>query len=202
MSGKKDWDRLHFLGDLHEDQARHLLQMCRVPGCSPCIPSGWWPCLYGPRLVDVVSLIVVSLSSPACPILSFTLPHHFLSSAWCLAVGLCISLKLLPDETSQQDIVILDSCPQVYQNIINNIGDWLSHREWISSWGSGWLAVPSVSAPFFPYTSCRQEQFWFEGFVDGLMFPSLLWKSCLATGGSHFSLYIPCLNKSYLGSPP
>jgi hypothetical protein len=56
----------------------------------------------GLRLLDSVGLLVMSLTSPALSILSPTLPHDSLSSAWCLAVGLCICLHPLLDEASQE----------------------------------------------------------------------------------------------------
>jgi hypothetical protein len=49
---------------------------------------------------------------------------------------------------------------------------------------------PSLSSIFIPAQE-RQDIFWVEGLVGGLMFSSLLWKFCLATRGGHFSLYIP-----------
>jgi hypothetical protein len=40
-------------------------------------------------------------------------------------------------------------------------------------------------------TSCRQDTFWVEGFVGGLLSLYIYWESCLATGGSHFRLHVP-----------
>jgi hypothetical protein len=42
---------------------------------------------------------------------------------------------------------MLDSCLQAKQSNINSVKGWLSLIEWVSSWGSNWLAIPSVSAP-------------------------------------------------------
>ena len=93
MAGKRPKHyQLHFLGDPHEDQAAHLLQMCRGSRSSSCMLPGWWPIRepYGPRLVDSVGLLVLSLTPPAHSLLCFTLLQHLLSSSWCFVVGIFI----------------------------------------------------------------------------------------------------------------
>lgn len=39
--------QIRLLGEPHEDQAAHLLQMCRGPRSSPCTLFGWWFSLSG-----------------------------------------------------------------------------------------------------------------------------------------------------------
>lgn len=53
---------------------------------------------------------------------------------------------------------------------------------------TGWLLPQSLLHPY-PWASCRQDKFWVEDFVGGLMslLSSLHWKSCLTSGSSHFS---------------
>ena len=48
---------------------------------------------------------------------------------------------------------------------------------WVSSWAKHLLASNSISGPSLPCTSCRQDKFWVEGFVAGLVSLSLHWKS-------------------------
>jgi hypothetical protein len=43
---------------------------------------------------------------------------------------------------------------------------------------------------FIPAHLVVRTDFWVEGFVGGLMSPSLSWNSCLDSGGGYFSLYI------------
>ena len=59
---------------------------------------------HGPRLVDSVDLLVVSLTLLALSILPPTLPQGSpgSGSACCLAVGLLVCLYLLLDDTSQE----------------------------------------------------------------------------------------------------
>jgi hypothetical protein len=56
------------------------------------------------------------------------LPQDSPSSAWCLAVGVCICLHLLPDEASQ-GTVMLGSCLQAQQSVINSVRGWRSHMD-------------------------------------------------------------------------
>ena len=62
-------------------------------GSIPCIVCGSqfrFVSLSGPRLVDSVGFLVVSLTPLAPPILPPPLPQDSPTSAECLAVGLCI----------------------------------------------------------------------------------------------------------------
>jgi hypothetical protein len=60
------------------------------------------------------------------------------------------------------------------------------------------LQVGAVICLLFPQsllylclcTSWKQDKFWVKGFIGGLLFLSLHWESCLATGGGHFKLCI------------
>jgi len=75
---------LHMLGFLHEEQAAHLLHTCRGPrsalACSLVVCSvSLIP--NGPRLVDFVVLLVVSLTPPACLIPFLSLSQDSPSSA-------------------------------------------------------------------------------------------------------------------------
>lgn len=64
-------------------------------------------CLHRARIVDSLGLFVGSMDPPACLILFPFLPLDSWSSAWCLAVSLCIFLYPLMEETSW-DTVMLD----------------------------------------------------------------------------------------------
>ena len=55
---------------------------------------------YGPRLVDSVGFLVVSLTPLAPTILPAWLLQDSPSSSYCLSVGLCICFHPLLDETS------------------------------------------------------------------------------------------------------
>jgi hypothetical protein len=68
------------------------------------------PC--GPRSVDSVGFLVVSLTSLAPSILHPSLPQDSLSSAYCLAVGLCICFHQFLGEASLMTVMI-GSCLQV-----------------------------------------------------------------------------------------
>lgn len=48
---------------------------------------------------------------------------------------------------------------------------------------------------------CKQDKFWIESFVVGLISPSFLWMPYLATRNEHFRLHIPCFYEFQLGSP-
>ena len=105
---------------------------------------------HGPRLVDSVGFLVVSLPAPPGSFVSLALPQVFLGSARGLPVGLCICHRLLLGEASQET-VMLGSCLQAEQSIINSVRAWLSHMGWVSSWGSHWLADSSVcDSSLFP----------------------------------------------------
>lgn len=84
------------------------------PHISSLLSKGLSSCLEGTHRSQsqvswVVGLLVVSLTPPACSILSPTLPQDSPSSTWCL--DLCISFHLLLDAASQE-VVMLGSCLQ------------------------------------------------------------------------------------------
>ena len=98
---------------------------------------------HDPMLVSPVGFLVIFLTSPAPSVLSLSLPQDSLHSG----VGvLYICFHQLLDEASQMT-VMLGSCMQAYQSINNSVRGWLSAMEWVSSWVSHWLAIPSVSVP-------------------------------------------------------
>jgi hypothetical protein len=76
--------------------------------------------------------------------------------------------------------------------------------EWVSSWATYWLAIPSVSA-LLPLPALLSEyKFWVESFVDGLLSLSLHWGSCLPTREERWPFqvsYLQCC-ESQLRSPP
>jgi hypothetical protein len=88
----------HFL---HEEEAAHLLQMDKGSRSSSCMLLGWLSTLCEPSW-SLVSWLrrssVVIWTPPACSVLPTTFPQDFPSSAWCLAVGLCLNPQL--DDTS------------------------------------------------------------------------------------------------------
>ena len=53
---------IQFLGDLHEDQAAHLLHMCGVPRFSPCLLFDLT--LWEPQGVQAISLYWSSSGVP------------------------------------------------------------------------------------------------------------------------------------------
>ena len=116
MAGNKDQDRRCYLliGDPHEHQAAHLLQMYKGLGPGPASSLVGDSFSVSPlqlTLVDCVDLLVVSLIPLAYSLPTPTLPQDFLSSVCCLAMGLCICFHLLLDEASQET-VMLGSCLQ------------------------------------------------------------------------------------------
>ena len=128
----------------------HICYICAeglgpAPACSLVGGSGSVS-PHGPRLLDPLGLLVVSLTSLAPSILPLFLPQDSLSSILCLTVGLCICFYELLDETSPKT-VMLGSCLQVWQSITNNVRGWFFLIGWVSSWDSHWLAIPSISAP-------------------------------------------------------
>lgn len=68
------------------------------------------------------------------------------TSVQCLAVGVCICFGQLLGGASLR-IVMLGSCLQALQSIINNVRNWCLPMGKVSSWSSYWLTIPSVSAP-------------------------------------------------------
>lgn len=149
--------------------------MCTKLRTNPCMHFGLlfslW-CHPWARLVDSVCLLIVSLPSPGRSILP---PGCYTKLCECCLIFHCGSLYLFTSAVDEafQETVMIGSILQAEQSIMNNIRDWLSHMGCISSWYIHWLDVPSVSAPFFPCISHRQDKFLVEGFVGILMSPSL-----------------------------
>ena len=169
-----------------------MLHLCRWPRSSPHMLFGGWFSLCEPTWAQVSWLCKSScdvLQTPlACSLLSPTLPQDSLRSAWCCGSQ---HLPLFSSgwNLSEDSYARLLSA-SIAEYIINSVWGWLSHMRWVSSWSSHWLAVLSISAPSLFLHICRQDRFLVEGFVGRLMSPSVLWKSCLATGGGHFSPHI------------
>jgi hypothetical protein len=156
---------------------------------------GWWFSLcdfHGLRLINSAGLLCGVLDSSVSPN-----PPHSHSSARLPSsaqyLGLYICFHQLLNEDSQKT-VMLGSCLQAQQSIINSINRLfgsLPHGIGLG-WASHWLAFPTNYAPsLYPCISCRQNKFWVKGFVGGLVSSTFQWKSCLDTGGGHFSLCIP-----------
>jgi hypothetical protein len=92
-----------------------------------------------------------------------------------------------------QRTAMLHSCLQAQHGISNSVRDWYPSMGWIPSWcGHG---QPFFQSPlhFFLCISFRQDQFWFENFIDGLVSPSLHWGTFLSTGGSLFRFHLPTI---------
>jgi hypothetical protein len=83
----------------------------------------------------------------------------------------------------------LGFCLQAKQSTTNSVRDWFLPTRWALILSRHWLVILSMSV-LCPYTSCRQDTIWVEGFVDGLVSLFLLWESCLATGSGHFKIHI------------
>lgn len=101
------------------------LYICyKCVGCSVSVNS------HGPRIVDSVGPLVVSLTPPSSSILPLFLLTDSVTSARWLAVWLCLYLhQLLVKKT-----VMLGSCRKAQQNIITSVRSWLFPMGWISSW--------------------------------------------------------------------
>jgi hypothetical protein len=100
-----------------------------------------------------------------------------------LIVGLWIFLHTLLDEASQVSICM--------HSRVSLISSWVGCFTWDSSQFGvviSWL-FPQSMLHLCSWTYCKRDRFWVKSFVDGLVSPSLLWKSCFAIGGWCFSLY-------------
>lgn len=92
----------------------------------------------------------------------------------CLMFG-CESLHLFPSAARWS--LSGDSCLQAKQSIINSVG--ADSPPWHGSQVGpviGWPFPQSLLHPY-PWASCRQGEFWVEGFMGGLMshFPVEVW---------------------------
>ena len=59
------------------------------------------------------------------------------------------SLCLSGSGRHSQETVISGSCQQALLGICNSVWVWWLYMGWIPSWGSLWMACPSMSAPHF-----------------------------------------------------
>lgn len=84
---------LQLLGDLHEDQAAHMLQVYRGPRSKPCIHASVSVSPQRLRLGDSEGLVVESLTLLAHSFQFPTLPQDSSSSAMMFGCG---SLDLFP----------------------------------------------------------------------------------------------------------
>jgi hypothetical protein len=95
-----------------------------------------------------------------------------LCSTWCLAVRISeyVSINCW---ISQSGAVMLASYLQEYKSMTKSV---MCHpMGWVSSWNNHWFPH---SAPTLSCKSCRQDKFWVEDLVGGLMSRStgsLIW---------------------------
>ena len=109
--------------------------------------------------------------SPSGPsIFSLSHFHKSPSSVHCLAVGLCICCSQLLGGVSQRT-VMLGSCLQAQQSIINSVRDWCLPMGWVSSWAGHWLAIPSASAPFLSLHFLLTGKIWGKKFCGCIGVP-------------------------------
>ena len=120
-------------------------------------------------------------------------PQKSLTSVQWLSAAICFCLSqlLVGDSLS----TAMPGCHLKAYYSISNIRDWCLSMEQIPSWACYWSAFPSVSSPFRPCSSLRQEQFWVKNFDSGLVILSvqlilfgILQASCMFMGISFFRL--------------
>jgi hypothetical protein len=139
----------------------------------------------GSRLVEFVGLLVEFLTTSGLGslILPPTLPQDFLSFIYYLAVGLCICSGQLLGGTSQT--LMLGSCLQAKQSIINSTRDWF-----FCLWDESEVE-PIRLLHLCLCTSYEQDKFWVNVFWVGCYpYPSTgspAWLQEVATSGSIFS---------------
>ena len=131
-----------------------------APSC-PLVGGSVSVNLQGYRLIGYVGLSVEFQYSLGPSVLPPTLSQDSPSSISCVAVGLCICFHQLLGRASQRT-VILGSCLQAKQRIINSVRDWflpmglkLGSQVWPAI---GWpfsVSAPSLSLfHLCPCTSC------------------------------------------------
>ena len=103
---------------------------------------------------------------------------------------LCVSFQWLLGGASQKT-VMLGSCLQAQQSIINSVRGWCLPMEWNSIWGSHFLAIPSVSALSLSFHILQAGNILSQKFCKWVVVLILHWESCLATGGGHYRIHIP-----------
>jgi hypothetical protein len=154
------------LGDLHEDQAAHLLHMCWRPRCSLHMLFGWWFSFWEPPRIQVSWLLLVFLWSPYAlwiPQLFLQLVHRLSEFSLMFACGsLHLFWSVVGWRLSEDSYGRLPSA-----NIIYSVRNLFLLMGWFSSWASHWLEFLQSLLHLCPCTSCRQDKFWVEGFVDG-----------------------------------
>lgn len=114
---------------------------------------------YGPKLVDSVGVLVVFLTSLASLILPPHLPQNSVSSTYCLALGLCLSVYQFLYEASLMR-VMFGSCLQLQQNTINSVKGGLSHRMDLKLSQSLVRPFLKFCSSFNLCTTSRQEKLW------------------------------------------
>jgi hypothetical protein len=75
-------------------------------------------------------------------------------------------------------------------------GDWFLAIGWVSRGADIGRLFLQTLLYFCPCASCKQDTFWVESFVSGLLSLSFHWESYLATGSSHFRIHISMLGTS------
>jgi len=115
-----------------------------------------------PWLVDTIDHMV-SRTPLSCPVLSPIDPPDFPSSAWCVAVGLCICLCLLLDEASRETGYQVPACRRTRVSlVVLGVGSLKWDESQVGA-VIGWVFTHSLFC-LYPWTSCRKDKFWVEDF--------------------------------------
>jgi hypothetical protein len=75
--------------------------------------------------------------------------------------------------------------------ISSSVRPWRLPLKWISSWASHWPFLPSISSPFCPCRSFKQEQSWIRVFDCGMATLSLHLMPYLSTRSGLYSFPLP-----------
>ena len=92
------------------------------------------------------------MQTPLSPsFLSLIPPLETSCSVQWLAVSICLCPPLYfpGSERAPQETTISGSCQKALLGISNTVSFWCLYMGWIPSWGSLWMAFPSVSVPRF-----------------------------------------------------
>lgn len=149
------------------------------------IYSHWW---FSPRKFWGLSwLSLMGLQSKsALSVLPLTLLLVSLSSAWWMAVSICICLSQMLTEPLQGQPYLSPVCKYFLASAIEL---WFGICRWIGSQGRVVSELPSLqSLLYFLWSSSfRQDQFW----VKSLRYPSLNWVPCLSIRYDFVRFYLP-----------